>query len=315
MILNDFKKNSIEAYTKCTAKLNIVENALGDCWQIPMMIAKGGDGPCLGITAALHGNELNGISTIQALWEKIDAEKLSGMVVLIPVLNIPGFLNGTREFADGKDLNRMMPGNPNGTSSEVYAAAIMQKIISQFDYLIDLHTASFGRINSLHVKANMSNPAISKLALLQNPQIIVDKQGPHGSLRHEAEKLNIPTITVEIGNPNIFQKKYITPSTEGLTNVLNDLGIMPSKHYAPQKEPVICKDSHWLYAKHAGILKVYPGLEDFVERGEKIGKITDIYGECIMHVLAPYNAIVVGKSTHPVCNVGSRVVNLGEVRG
>ena len=304
---------SVKSYSKMTTKFNMVENILGGWWKIPMMIVKGAPGPCIGITAALHGNELNGLSIIQALWESIKPEKLVGTIVLIPVLNIPGFLNGTREFSDGQDLNRVMPGDPNGTPSEVYANAIMKKLIPQFDFLIDLHTASFGRVNSLYVKATMSNPVIKKIALLQNPEIIVNNSGPKGSLRYQTEKLNKPAITVEIGNPNIFQKKYITQSLRGLTNVLSSLGFIKTKVYEQKQEPIICKSSAWLYAKHAGILTVYPGLTDQVKKGDVIGRLTDIYGECIVDIKAPYDAVVVGKSTNPVCEVGARVVHLGKV--
>ena len=311
MIFSNLSLENIKPMTAVVGKLNIVENALGDWWQVPIMIAKGKPGPTLGITAALHGNELNGILTIQNFWKALDPEALQGTVVLIPVLNTPGFLNGTREFYDGKDLNRIMPGKPNGTSAEVYAHAITSNILPHFDYLIDLHTASFGRINSLYVRASLQNETIKKLALLQNPQIIVNKTGPRGSLRREAEAQGIPAITVEIGDPNIFQQKYIKPSLSGLSNALITLNMIEGSLEIADTPPAVCQNSNWVYAKNAGILRVFPALADRVTKNEIIAEITDIYGEAIDRIKAHSDGHVIGKSTNPVCEVGSRIIHIG----
>ena len=310
-ITDELGLDNLPEATKTMIKLNMVKHVLGDSWQIPVMIANGSKGPCLGITAALHGNELNGISTIHSLWDHIDPKSLRGTLILVPILNTAGFLNGEREFSDGKDLNRVMPGSPNGTPSEVYAHTIITKVVSKFQYLIDLHTASFGRINSLYVKADLSLPAIKTLALEQNPQIIVDKKGPDGSLREEAARLGIPSITVEIGNPYLFQKNYIKPSIDGLMNTLIELGMIDAEKKAAGKKPVLCNDSHWVYASTAGILKVYPALAKRVKRGEVVASITNVFGQEEVVVRSPANAIVIGKSTNPVCDVGARIIHLG----
>lgn len=310
--LNKIDLNKFPKGSKTMCMLNMVKHMLGDWWQVPLMIAKGtSNGPCLGITAALHGNELNGVSTIHSLWEHLDPKKLKGTLLLVPILNTAGFLNGEREFSDGTDLNRVMPGDPKGTPSEVYAHTIMTKIVSQVDYLIDLHTASFGRINSLYVKADLSDPAINRLAMQQNPQIIVDQKGPKGSLREEATARNIPSITVEIGNPYLFQKNYIQPSIDGLINTLVELEMIKEDKILPTKKAVICADSDWMYAPTAGLLKVYPGLANRVKKGEVIAAITNIFGQEETVITAPDNAIVIGKSNYPVCDVGARVIHLG----
>ncbi len=314
MILNHIELTEIPPFTKNFGKLNMIKDPLGNWWQIPYMIAKGDTGKCIGITAALHGNELNGVSVIHSLWKSIDVNKLTGTIILIPVLNVPGFLNGTREFSDGKDLNRLMPGAPNGTSSEVYANAIVKKLLLHFDYFIDLHTASFGHINSFYVKANLNHSEIYKMALAQSPQIIVNQPGPKGSLRSEAEKQRISALTIEAGNPNLFQDKFLKLSLLGLKNTLKILNMISDDgEINNEDKPVICQESYWNYANHAGILSVLPGLTDKVREGEIIATIIDIYGELIDTIKAPFDAVVIGKSTNPVCQVGSRVIHLGIV--
>lgn len=305
--LKDLLPGSREMY-----KLNIVQNALGDYWQVPVMVAKGSaDGPVLGVTAALHGNELNGVSIIHQLWKHIDPSQLRGTLVLVPVLNIPGFLNGQREFSDGRDLNRLMPGKESGATSEVYAHAIVNKILCHFTHLIDLHTASFGRINSLYVRADMTNDKVARMAELQEPQIIVNKSGEEGTLRHQAAIMGIPAITVEAGDPHIFQRKHIRPSIFGLRNVMIDLGMISESKQEISHDAVFCKKSFWLYANAGGILQVYPNLTDVIAENEPIAKVTDIYGRPVDEILSPCRAVVVAKSTNPVCEMGSRVIHLG----
>jgi hypothetical protein len=303
---------SIKSSTTTKFKLNMVENALGEPWQIPVVVIRGKfDGPVLGVTAALHGNELNGIPIIHSLIKKIDHEHFHGTLIAIPILNIPGFLNGEREFNDNKDLNRLMPGRPKGSSSEVYAHYIVNKIGKKLDYLIDLHTASFGRINSLYVRADLKDPVVARMAKLQDPQIIVNSGGEKGTFRQAVTDHGVKAITVEVGDPHVFQRKHIRPSIFGITNVLVDLNMIDDKILDIEHEPLVCKKSFWIYAQSGGILRVLPTLTDLVKKGEVVATITDIFGELIEEIKVPEDSVVVAKSTNPVCQVGSRVLHIG----
>jgi predicted deacylase len=114
--------------------------------------------PVVGVTAAVHGNELNGVPCIHRVASQIDVTKLKGTVVAVPCVNVIGYLKFQREYADGRDLNRHFPGKEDGFASQVYCFHLMHKILSQFNYMIDLHTASFGRVNSYYVRADMVTP-------------------------------------------------------------------------------------------------------------------------------------------------------------
>lgn len=303
----------IPNFTKKLFKLNMVKNALSSYWQVPVMVVKGADGPTVGVTAAIHGNELNGIPIIHQLWDQIDVNELKGTLILVPVVNVPGYLNKEREFNDGVDLNRILPGKKNGTSSEVYAHKITTKLIKKFDYLIDLHTASFGRINSLYVRADMSNDITARMAELQEPEIIVNHPGAEGTMRREAQKNGVHAITVEIGDSHLFQKKHIRSSIFGLTNVLLELGMIKGEKEEIAHDAVVCQKSYWIYAQNGGILKVFPRLTNMLKKGDMIAEITDIYGESLEKIYAPVDAIVVAKATDPVCQVGARVIHLGVI--
>ncbi len=294
--------------------MDLVANGIGQDILVPVVVAKGAQpGPVVGLTAVVHGNELNGLKIIQRLFGELDPATLVGTVVGVPVVNVPSILNYERRFNDGEDLNRIMPGSESGNRSQVYAARIVSRIVSRFDYLLDLHTASFGRVNSYYIRANMKSRAANKLALLQNAEIILNNEGADGTLRAAASDLGIHAITLEVGDPNRFQKGVIRSGLEGVYNVLADLGVTQDEVQPADEPAVICPSSKWLYADRGGILEVKVDLIDRVQAGQPIATIRDIFGKVIRHYEAPYDGIVIGKSTHPVGQTGSRIVHLGRL--
>ena len=290
------------------------ENGMGLPIQVPVLIAKGSyPGPVVGITSALHGNELNGIPLIHRLFEDLDPAQLHGTVVAVPVANAPGFMVSQRGYVDGTDLNRVMPGKPNGSSPQVYAYNLLNRIVVNFEYLIDLHTASRGRVNSLYVRADMLDSRTRRMARLQNPQIIVHNTSPDGSLRGAAMERSIPAITLEIGDPSSFQKRYIRSALLGVTNILAHLQMIPAEAERPEYDPVVCTRSHWIFAKSGGILSVVPAVNTWVRQGEPIAHIYSVFGELVETYYAPEDGIIVGKHVDPVCQSGNRILHLGVV--
>lgn len=292
--------------------VHLTDNALGVPWRIPVIVVKGKkEGPVLGITAALHGNELNGISTIFKLIEDIDPNDLSGTLVLVPISNVPGYLMNTRYFSDNVDLNRIMPGKQEGNTSQLYAYNLTHKIINRFDYLLDLHTASHGRVNSLYIRADIDSEDTRTLAYLQNPQIIVKKYDEEGTLRGWANENGIPSITIEIGNPNAFQHPLIDETLEGIMNTMKHLDMIKGKVKDLLKDATVCDHSYWIYSKKGGIIDVLPKLADNVKKGELIAKVYNVFGEVKEGILADKDGIVIGKNIRPNCDAGTRVLHLG----
>ncbi len=294
--------------------VTLMEDGASRSIRVPVMIAQGTErGTVVGLTAALHGNELNGIPTIHRVFERIDPAALRGTVVAVPIANMPGYLRNRREFLDGRDLNRVMPGKPNGIESQVYAYRLIDRIVRHFDILLDLHTASFGRVNSLYVRADMRSPGTAELARWVAPQIIVHNEGGDGTLRAAAADLGIRAITIEIGNPQTFSRRKIKASRIGVRDVLEHLGMVPPDEEVAPYEPVECDRSYWLYTDTGGLLEVLPDPTDRVEQGEPIAYLTDPWGQRIRTYHAPESGIVVGKSNNPVATTGSRILHLGLV--
>ena len=295
-----------------TFYMDIIANGIAQDIYVPIMVCKGEEsGPILGISAAVHGNELNGIKIIQKLFNELKDLNIAGTIVGVPVVNVPALLNQKRYFPDNEDINRIMPGKEDGNQSEVYSFRIVDRIISKFDYLLDLHTASFGRVNSYYIRANMKSRVSKKLALLQNADIILSNEGADGTLRSAATDLGIHSITLEVGDPNKFQKGMIRSGLEGIYNVMSHLNIIDEDIVEPQEESIICKKSYWIYADRGGVLEVYPNVTDEVKKGDEIAVIRNVFGEKLKSYNAPENGIVIGKSTHPIGQTGSRILHLG----
>lgn len=294
--------------------LHIVDDATARPVLVPIVVAKGSSpGPTVGLTAAVHGNELNGIPTIHKLLATIDPTELSGTLVAVTIVNVPGYHRNTRHFADGVDLNRIMPGKPDGSVSQVYAHRFLHRVVSKFEYMFDLHTASFGRINSLYIRADMSDPDCAQIARLMGPEIIVHNAGGDGTLRGAATDLGVKAITVEIGDPQTFQGSRIRESRIGIRDVLEDMGMLAPDHEMAENTPVECSRSFWIYTDRGGLLTVLPDVCDRLTAGQPMARLVDPWGELLAVYHAPCDGIVVGKSTNPVAASGARILHLGIV--
>ncbi|KAJ1552259.1 hypothetical protein HK405_012031, partial [Cladochytrium tenue] len=286
-----------------TAWINMVKQGLSEWLRIPV-----------GITAVVHGNELNGVPCIHRVITDIDVHRLAGTVVAVPCVNVPGYLRFAREFSDGKDLNRMFPGKPEGTASQIYAFNLMDKVIGGFHHLIDLHTASFGRVNSYYVRSDLNDPVAAAMAKLQQPQIILHNSGQDGTLRSAAAAKGIKAITVEIGNPQLFQNQYVQWSYTGVMRILAYLdmfsGGLPTSptdetgaDTASQQPPhpgavasppntVICSRGFWIYTRTGGVLEVYPNINTVVRKGALVARIKNIFGNIVDEIYCPAHGIV-----------------------
>lgn len=296
--------------------VEMTHDALGRAQRVPVIAIRGTKpGPTLGLTCALHGNELNGIPVVHKLLSSVDPETLRGTLIAAPVLNIPGYLENQRRYRDDVDLNHIMPGVEDGNESDAYAFRIAERLVNAFDVMIDLHTASFGRINSLYVRADMSDPHTARIAYLQRPQIILHNPPSDFTLRGMVAERGARAITVEVGDPQVFQPKHIKPTLAGVRAVMADLRMSPrrKRSVTTVAEPIVCGESTWLYTRNGGLLTVLPDVGAPVSQGELIAVQTDIFGDVVAEYTAPFAGVIIGKSVNPVSPTGARIVHLGRV--
>lgn len=291
--------------------LRLAEDGLGRPVRVPLMVCRGAKpGPVFGITAAVHGDELNGIPIVHRLFAGLDASTLRGTVLACVVVNVPGLLRGQRSF-DREDLNRIFPGKPDGNDAQAWAHRILNQVVAPMDSLLDLHTASRGRVNSLYVRADMDAEVPAQMARLQRPQIIVHNPPKDGTLRGAAADLGIPAITVEVGNPSRFQRDMIQTGLRGVRNVLRFMGMVGRKPQITGPDPVRCDSSYWMYTTGGGLLEVVPKLAAHVQAGEVVARQTNAFGDVTRQYVAPQDGVVIGKSVSPVAATGARILHLG----
>ncbi len=292
----------------------MTENATGNETMVPAIVVKSAEpSPVVGITAAIHGNELNGIVVIHRLIALIaKSGLLKGTVVAVPIVNIPGYLRQQREFEDGVDLNRVMPGKPDGNESALYAHRFLDRVVSSFDYLVDLHTASSGRENSLYVRVDTSDPRALTIARVLSAQIILHSPGADGTLRGAAQRRGITALTVEVGDPHRFQPGMVRSARIGLQGALHHLGMIPEAGPDSDAAPAVeCARSYWIYSDRGGVLRVLPHVTDRVRRGDRIAVLFNVWGDVVREYAAPEDGIIIGRSVNPTARAGSRVVHLG----
>ncbi|MBP9873448.1 MAG: succinylglutamate desuccinylase/aspartoacylase family protein [Haliscomenobacter sp.] len=296
----------------------VMRNALSQPVCVPVLVAKGAaPGPVLGLTAAIHGNELNGIPIIQTVFGRIDPSRLKGTLIAIPGMNVPSIDLSQRLFPDEEDLNRVFPGKPDGTSSEQYSYVAFQKIISQTDYLIDLHTASFGRVNAMYVRADLRKDTLARLARLCDADILLDGKSASTAnaaagrtLREEADLHGIHTITIELGDPQVYQPEMIRRGSVSIMNILSHLGMSDWPAETPPPA-ALCTRSYWIYTDEGGLLEVPVETAQRLRKGDLIGILRNPFGDVIKRYYAPEDGIVIGKSSNPANRSGGRILHLG----
>lgn len=292
--------------------LQMFRDPAGQPLRVPVLVVRGAEpGPVLGVTAAIHGNEINGIPTVHRFVHGLDPRRLRGTVVAISVVNIPGFLARRRGFADARDLNRLFPGKAGGTDSQLWILRLRELVLVHLDFVVDLHTAGPGRTNPYYARVDLDDPLAVELALAAKPDLVLHKPVQSGTLRGAAAELRIPGIALEIGSPQAFEPELIERATKGLRRIARHLEMIARPLGAGEARPPLCAESRWLYTDHGGLLEIHPALLERVREGQPIARVVNLFGEVIGEYDAPHKGIVIGKSLDPVAPIGTRIIHLG----
>lgn len=277
---------------------------------IPVTVLHGArPGPVLYITAAVHGNEINGVEMVRQMRTAVDPKRLRGTLILVMIANPIAFLNMTRDLPDGRDLNRFFPGRDRGSMASHIADALFTKIVRLSDYGLDLHTAATGRTNLPHVRADMKSPVLRRLSAAFGCEVVFDMAGEEGTLRRAASEAGVPTIVYEAGEPLKFQKNLVRRGVEGIQNVLADLRMFEFERESPAFQ-IVVDDHRWIRAEKGGILQLNVKPGDIIEKGQVIAVNTKPFGTEVSRVKAPYTGLVVGCTTLPMVIPGSAICHL-----
>lgn len=296
-----------------SVELTVGESSSGYTLRIPVSVRRGReDGPAVLVTAALHGDELNGTGAIRdfILHDQVHVQR--GTLILVPVLNVLGFENHTRYLPDRRDLNRCFPGSSKGSMASRFARRIFTQLVRRANYIIDLHTAASGRTNFPNIRADTHNPQTRRLAESFGCGIVVHGQGPSGSLRRVATDAGIPTVTFEGGEVGKIESDVIACILSGLHNVLADLNMIDGRSQRAEPQMFIHR-SKWMRAERGGFLQFHVAAGDKVDQGDLLATNTSLLGHERNQLVAPFTGIVLGMTTLPAVSPGEAVCHLGEV--
>jgi predicted deacylase len=296
-------------------RYGISETYLGDPVRIPVTIINGeGDGPTAFLSAATHGDELNGIEVVRTVAHDWDLSGLAGTLVCLPVLNVPGFLAQERYLPIlDRDLNRSFPGRADSTSAKRMAHSIYRNFIEPCDFGLDFHTSTRGRTNMLHVRADMTSPPVDRLARAFGTNVIIDSTGPEGTLRREATDDGIPTITVEMGEAHRFQRRLIDDALDGVESVFAEYGLRSTGavHWPGWRTVIADMDEKtWIRADAGGIVDMHFERGALVSEGDQICTITNPFKDDNVAVEAPFTGLLVGVLENPVVYPGNPLCHL-----
>lgn len=281
--------------------------------NIPVHVIHGKKpGPKLFVSAAIHGDELNGVDIIHRLLEQKSLLRLRGTLLAIPIVNVHGFISHSRYLPDRRDLNRSFPGSSKGSLAAKLALLFMKEIVEQCDYGIDLHTAAIHRDNLPHLRADLDDDRTLELAKEFDVPVIINSNLRDGSLRQAAAEQGIPMLLYEGGEALRFNEVVIRAGQRGITNVLRKLEMLPppAKPRKRNIDPIIAWSSSWVRAPASGILRRMVKMGARVGKGEKVGTIVDPIGSTKVEITSPYKGIVIGRSNLPMANEGDALLHV-----
>ena len=294
-------------------RLEISETYTGDKICMPIRVIRSKrSGPRIFITAAIHGDEINGTGIIHDFLFGDQIELKNGTLILAPVVNVFGFEAHERYLPDRRDLNRCFPGSPTGSLASRIANTLMRELVDKCNYGIDLHTAAFQRTNYPNIRADLSNPETRRLASAFGCALIADGKGPMGSFRREATKRGCPTIILEAGEPWKIEPSVMQIGLQGIRNVLIDLGMLAGEIQKPPYQAFVRK-STWLRATVGGILKFHISPGAFVTEGQPVATNYSILGAEQNILNSPTSGIVLSVTTMPAVKPGEPVCNIAVV--
>ena len=299
-------------------RYGISETYLSDPVRIPVTIINGEyDGPTVFLSAASHGDELNGVEVVREIAHEWDLTDLAGTLVCLPVLNVPGFLAQQRYLpVYDRDLNRSFPGKPGSTSSKRMAHRIYANFVKPCDLGIDFHTSTRGRTNMLHIRGEMTDGGVHRLAMSFGASVVIDSDGAGGTLRGEATADGIPTITVEMGEAHRFQRDLIDDALDGVRSVFAEYGLLGGETVRwPGWRTIVAGtgEKTWLRADAGGMVDTHYESGSLVHEGDRIATITNPFKQDPVGVTAPFTGLLIGVLENPVVYPGNPLCHLVEV--
>jgi hypothetical protein len=286
----------------------------GSVLHLPVEIVHGlGRGPTIWLSGAIHGDEIVGVEIIRRVLHEVDPSRLAGVLVAAPVVNVFGFVTGSRYLPDRRDLNRSFPGSRTGSLAARLARLFMDQVVARCSFGIDFHAGSDDRTNLPQVRGDLDDPDTRRLASAFGAPLMIHSRPPRGALRHAVLRARKRVLLFEGGEPRRFSPGAVAVGAAGTLRVLQALDMIEDAPAAPDRPPLESRATYWVRAPRGGIVRLDVELGDRVGPGTRIGSIWDPTGRDETPVPSRRGGVVLGRTVNPLVNRGDAVVHLAEV--
>ena len=269
------------------------------------------DGPTMLVLAGVHGDEVNGVEVVRRSIEEGVYDRMTrGTAIVIPLLNIYGFLLFSREVPDGKDVNRSFPGSFKGSLASRVARTLTKKILPLVDFGVDFHTGGANRYNYPQIRYTRGDEKAFELAKQYKAPFTIKKGAISKTLRKEAKKMGIPILVYEGGEALRLEGYSIEKAIIGLKSLMHAQEMLEEAPFQDH-QCVHIPRSGWVRASVAGLFEWKKSSGQKVNRNEPIGYIRDPYGLHEAVVVSKKKGIIIGHNNSPVVNQGDALFNIG----
>ncbi len=274
------------------------------------------DGPRLFVSAAVHGDELNGVEIVRRVTKLRALRGLRGTLVAVPIVNVPGFLNLSRYLPDRRDLNRSFPGSAQGSLAGRIASLFLNEVVRESSHGIDLHTGAVHRENYPQIRVNLESPEAERMARAFGVPVVLNAGFREGSLRAAAAEADVPVIVYEAGEALRFDEAAIRAGVMGITRVMRSLGMLPSRPpRQSSRAMLVLRSSRWVRASRSGVLRTIRRVGARVSEGQRLALLSDPLGDTEIDVVAPAAGVVIGRTNLPLVHAGDALFNLALTEG
>jgi len=274
-------------------------------------------GPTMFISAAIHGDELNGIEIVRRVMRTLQPGNISGTLLCVPVVNAFGFISRSRYLPDRRDLNRSFPGSANGSLAGRLANLFLKEVVLRSQLGIDLHTAAIHRVNLPQIRCQfVNNPRLRELGEAFGAEVVLESPERAGSLRRSARESGVDVLVYEGGEGLRFDEYAIKAGVDGISGVMLKVGMLElPENVEPQmpvrnRPPLFTNASKWVRAPEGGVLRTAKRIGDAVSQGEIIGFVANPYDDTSVEVRAPRRGIIIGRTTLPIVNMGDALFHI-----
>ena len=298
------------------AKINVGRLPSNTTIEIEAQIYRAKDpGPTVLLIGGIHGDEINGVEIVRRFIEQeLSGHLVRGSIIAIPLLNVYGFINFSREVPDGKDVNRSFPGSSTGSLASRVAQTLTKKILPYVDVALDFHTGGASRYNYPQTRFSKSDAKAQEIAQLFNAPYNIEKGIIPKTFRKTAKDLKIPAVVFEGGESIRLDGYSIDCAISGIKKVMIGLKMFEPINRLVPKNTIEIEKTFWIRASFSGIFIWSKSSGHYARKGEPLGTIKDPFGSRSITVVSKMAGHIIGHNNASVVNQGDALFHIGVER-